>query len=478
MRETIAAEEARRNLHEFIRQAWPIIEPGTPYLDNWHIGAMCEHLEAVTSGQIRRLLINVPPRYMKSIAVSVMWPVWEWATIPEQRWLFASYAQTLSRKHSLDRRRIIQSDWYRRHFGHKVELAADQNLQDEFANTRRGTMLATSIGGGAIGKGGNRLVFDDPHNPKQAESETERQTALDWLNLSFYPRQDNKKTAAIVGVMQRLHHEDASAQCIEQGYVHLCLQGRAETRTTIVMPSGREIVREEHDLLWPEREGPLEMAETERTLGPYGFAGQYQQRPQPKSGGMFKHAWFEGRIIDAAPVQARRVRYWDTAGTDGGGDYTVGCRIAMTPDRRFFIEDIHRGQWSPGRRNQEILATARRDGTSVIQWVERESGVGGADRTQDIIKLLAGFTIKSEPATGSKEFRAEPFAAQAEAGNVWIVKGEWNHAFLAELCDFGPTCVHDDQVDAASGGLNKLAQAPVSGPPLTGGSRPTLIGHR
>ena len=438
---------------------------------------MCEYLEAVTAGQIRRLLINVPPRYMKSTTVSVMWPVWEWITIPEQRWLFASYAQTLSRKHSLDRRRVIQSDWYGRHYGRRVELAADQNLQDEFANTRRGTMLATSIGGGAIGKGGNRLVFDDPHNPKQAESDVERRTALDWLNLSFYPRQDDKRTAAIVGVMQRLHTEDAAAQCIEQGYVHLCLQGIAETRTTVVMPSGREVVREEGDILWPAREGAKELDETRRIMGPYGWAGQYQQRPVPKGGGTFKYAWFEGKVIDAVPVVARRVRYWDTAGTDGRGDYTVGVRMAMTSDRRFFVEDVRRGQWSPGRRNQEIKATADKDGQAVVQWLEREAGVGGADRTQDVVKLLAGHAIKTEPATGSKEFRAEPFAAQAEAGNVWIVKGEWNHDFLAELCEF-PGGSHDDQVDAASGALNKLSLVPTSGPAVVGGSRSTPTGMR
>jgi predicted phage terminase large subunit-like protein len=151
--------------------------------------------------------------------------------------------------------------------------------------------------------------------------------------------------------------------------------------------------------------------------------------------------------------------------------------MAMTSDRRFFVEDVRRGQWSPGRRNQEIKATADKDGPTVVQWLEREAGVGGADRTQDVVKLLAGHAIKTEPATGSKEFRAEPFAAQAEAGNVWIVKGEWNHDFLAELCEF-PGGSHDDQVDAASGALNKLSLVPMSGPAVVGGSRSTPTGMR
>jgi len=275
----IDAELAGQSLGDFIRSAWPILEPGTPYLHNWHIDAISEYLEAVTRGEIRRLLINMPPRYMKSIAVSVMWPVWEWIRIPEQRWLFASYSASLSTKHSVDRRTLIRSDWYQQNWGGRFQLAGDQDVKTEFMNTRRGVMVATSVGGTSTGKGGNRLVVDDPHNPQQADSDVERAAAVEWLDQTFYTRQDDKKAASIVVVMQRLHERDASARCIEQGYTHLSLPAVSEGRTVVRMPGGAERIREDGELLWPEREGPAEMAETERAMGPYGFAGQYQQRP-------------------------------------------------------------------------------------------------------------------------------------------------------------------------------------------------------
>ena len=160
-----------RELAPFIRRAWPTIEPGTPYLHNWHIDAIAEYLEAVTRGEIKRLLINMPPRYMKSIAVSVMWPVWEWTLHPWKRWMFATYSGSLSEDHSIARRTVLQSPWFQERWGSKFRLTND--LIKELRNDSRGIMTATSFGGSATGKGGNRVVCDDPHNPKKALSDVE-----------------------------------------------------------------------------------------------------------------------------------------------------------------------------------------------------------------------------------------------------------------------------------------------------------------
>jgi hypothetical protein len=305
-------------LAEFIRQGWHAIEPGTAYLDNWHIDCMAEHLEAVSAGQITRLLCNIPPRYMKSIAFSVMWPLWEWRERPELRYMFATYSGDLSKDHADQRRAVLSSDWYRERWPN-VKVVKDDILT--VRNDRRGVLQATSFSGTATGKGANRLIVDDPHNPKKRD--------------------------AIVVVMQRLHHEDVAARCIEQGYTHLCLQGVAEGRTVVHFPvSGREVAREDGDLLWPEREGPAEMESIRRVMGSYAFAGQYQQRPAPEGGGMFRDFGF----VDAVPANARRVRYWDKAGTSGGGDFTAGVKMARTDDKRYVVEHIVHGQWSAGER--------------------------------------------------------------------------------------------------------------------------------
>jgi predicted phage terminase large subunit-like protein len=452
--------EACKSLAEFTRQAWHSIEPGTPYLANWHIDAICEHLEAVTAGQIKRLLINMPPRYMKSLTCSVMWPVWEWTQKPETRYMFTTYSGDLSKDHALSRRTILESEWFRERWGHKVRLISD-NITS-VVNDRRGVFTATSFTGSATGKGANRLVVDDPHNPKKAESDVERVTTVRLFNTTFMNRLNNKFDDAILAVMQRLHEEDVSARCIEQGYTHLCLPAESEGRTTIVFPmSGRTVVREDGDILWPEREGPEQLQE-QKDQGSYYYAGQYQQRPAPAGGGMFTS--FE--VVDAVPHNLILCRGWDKAGSEGKGDYSAGAWLGMTPASppEFFILDITRGQWSAGNREKVMHDTATADGNETIIWIEQEGGSGGKDSADVSIRNLAGFQAYKQVAsgTGDKVARARPLAAQAEIGNVKLLRGPWNKDFIDEARIF-PNGKHDDQIDAASLAFNKLCLMPRPG---------------
>ena len=158
----IDRELAGRRLAEFVRQAWGVVEPSTPFVPGWHIDAIIEHLEAVSHGQIRNLLINVPPRHMKSLLVSVFWPAWEWIRWPERRWLYSSYAATLSIRDSVKCRRLIESPWYQSGWGDRFALTSDQNTKGRFDNSRSGYRLSTSVGGAATGEGGDRVVCDDP----------------------------------------------------------------------------------------------------------------------------------------------------------------------------------------------------------------------------------------------------------------------------------------------------------------------------
>jgi hypothetical protein len=227
-----AAERARRSLREYIRMAWHVVEPSTPYVHGWHIDAMCEHLEAVTAGEIRNLLITVPPRHMKSLTVSVFWPTWEWLTHPERRWLFSSYALSLAIRDSLKCRRLILSPWYQRHFGHVYALTDDQNAKLRFENDKTGYRLSTSVGGAATGEGGDRLVCDDPHNVREADSDVIRAATLVWWDETMSTRLNDPATGARVIIGQRVHENDLAGHVLEQGgYEHLCLRCEYEPTT-------------------------------------------------------------------------------------------------------------------------------------------------------------------------------------------------------------------------------------------------------
>ena len=216
---------AERSFRAFVRQAWAILEPSTPFLATWHIDLICEFLESVTAGDIRRLVINVPPRYGKTLLVTILWPVWEWLRHPGNRYLFASYSEALAIQQSRDRRQVIQSPWYQDHWGHRVRLLADENERTAYRNTQRGLMVATSIGGTVTGRGGNRLIVDDPHTPLGVESDALRQRAIDFFHETLVTRLDDKRNGAIIVVKQRLHPHDLTASCLDLGYTHLCLAG-------------------------------------------------------------------------------------------------------------------------------------------------------------------------------------------------------------------------------------------------------------
>ena len=461
LQDALLTRQAERSFLAYVVQAWPILEPSRTFLGNWHIDLIVEHLETVTAGQPTRLLINVPPRHMKSLLVSVLWPTWEWIAHPSRRWIFSSHSEALALKHSLDRRTLLQSEWYQRRWGKRVQLAADQNVKGEFCNTARGAMIATSIGGSITGKGGDRIVIDDPHQPTQIDSDVQREGVLEYFRRTLSTRLDDKQRGAMVVVMQRLHERDLSAYCRDLGYVDVCLPAEAETRTAIRFPrSDRVRVREAGDLLWPERDSRRVLDEQRLLLGAADFAAQYQQQPTPVSGGLFKREWFATAFVDAVPVDARRARGWDTAGTEGAGDWTCGVKIAEK-DGLFYVEDVQRQQLGPNGVDALIRATAELDGQQCAQREEKEGGSAGGAVIAARAKTLAGFDYAGVDISGSKVTRCKPFRAQCEAGNVRIVRGPWNAEYLDELCGF-PTAKHDDQVDASSCAFNAvlLEEAP------------------
>jgi hypothetical protein len=183
----LKAEKARRSLKEFVIQAWPILEPETPFVDGIHIDAICLHLQAVTEGRIQNLIINVPPGHAKSLLTSVFWPAWVWIDHPEARWLFSSYREPLATRDSLKCRRLIESDWYQENWGDRYQLAGDQNQKHRFENDRTGYRVVVPMSAGT-GERGDYVVVDDPHSVDQAESDAARTSAVEWWTGSMSTR--------------------------------------------------------------------------------------------------------------------------------------------------------------------------------------------------------------------------------------------------------------------------------------------------
>jgi predicted phage terminase large subunit-like protein len=455
------------SLRNFIENAWHILEPATPFSDNWHVGAICEHLEAVTERQIRNLLITVPPRCMKSLQVSVLWQPWVWASKPWERWLNASYGQILSTRDSVKARRLIDSPWYQARWGERFSLTTDQNTKTRFENDRSGYRIATSVDGMATGEGGDVIVVDDPHNVKEALSEVQRDAVIDWWDQTMSTRFNDPETGCRVMVMQRIHERDLAGHVLEQGdWEHLMLPMEFEPErakaTSIGFMDPRKTAGE---LLWPGRFSAAAVTDLKTRLGSYGTAGQLQQRPAPREGGFFSRGWFE--IVREAPADAKRVRYWDLAATKETAktdpDWTVGAKLAAK-DGQFWIEDIRRKRGSPKEIEDLVRVTAALDGAKLPIWMEQEPGSSGKNTIDHYARhILVGFPFRGDPKTGSKESLADPVSAAAEAGNVKLISGPWNATLLDEFEAF-PNGAHDDQVDGVSGAFAKLAKPVYSGP--------------
>lgn len=434
-----------------------MVEPGTKYVPGWHLDAIADHLEAVSYGHIRNLLINMPPRHMKSLAVSVFWPCWEWLQWPERRWLFASYAGSLSIRDSLKCRRLIQSPWYQRHYGHIYQLTKDQSGKVRFENNRTGYRLATSVDAAATGEGGDRVVVDDPHNVREATSEAVRESTLTWWSETMSTRLNDPKRGAKVIVMQRVHERDLSGYVLEQGgWEHLCLPAEYEGSRTITSIGWSDPRTTPGELLWPERFGPDEITRLKRELGSYAVAGQLQQRPSPAEGGILKRNWW--RRYSRPPEKFDRlIMSWDmTFKETKGADFVVGQVWGLLGADAYLLDQVRDRMDFPGTvaavrsltaKWPDVLAKYVEDkanGPAVIQVLQRE-----------IPGILA---VTPE---GSKEARVHAVSPMIEAGNVWIpdpALAPWVHDFVEECAAF-PFGRNDDQVDAMSQALSRLMRA-------------------
>jgi phage terminase large subunit-like protein len=296
-------ERCEASLIEFFAAAWPQFDPA-PVKVNWHHELIAEHLEAVTRGEIRRLLISVPPRCSKTNLVNVCWPAWIWAQ-PEDRWgalsgpqvrfMCISYGQTLSIDIATTARRLVLGPWYQGHWGKRVVPLDDQSSKENFGTTAGGYRLATSMSGATLGRGGDIKILDDPNSVQQAESDIEREQAIRTYDEALATRETDPSTAAEVIIMQRLHERDIAGHVLDTGgreLVHLMLPMEFDERRCCVTRWGRDPRTQDGELLWPEQFPRKVVEERKRRLGPYAASGQLQQSPVTRGGNIIKREWW------------------------------------------------------------------------------------------------------------------------------------------------------------------------------------------
>lgn len=452
----LRAERSRRSLRTFIEAAWPLVEP-TPFVPGWHIDAVVDHLEAVTRGQIRNLLITIPPRHTKSTTVGVMWPSWEWIDHPERRWLFAAYAESLAIRDNVRSRRLIQSAWYQGNWGNRFQFAGDQNEKRKVETDHGGHRIAVGTGGSATGEGGDRLVIDDPHNIADIESAVTRKGVLDWFDTVWSTRANDPKATARVVIMQRSHCDDLAGHVLEQGgWEHLCIPAEFEgdSRKTVIGWTDPRTV--EGELVWPERFGPPEIAEAKRTLGSFGYAGQYQQWPVPTTGGVWKKLWFRFyRRADLPTKFDMVVASWDCTFKDlKTSDFVCGQLWGRRGADCFLLDQVH-GRLDFPATLQAIRSLNARSRHAVNAVLVEDKANGSA--VLAVLKREIPGMIAINP-EGGKESRAAAVAPLIEAGNVLLPMPDeqpWVDEALLEFVTF-PAAKHDDRVDAASQALNWL----------------------
>lgn len=329
--------KAELSLHEFLKQAWPSIEGDKPYTDGWHIHAIAEHLEAVANRQIRNLIINIPPRCCKSSLVSVAFPAWAWLHAPNEQFLYASYALSLSIRDSIKCRRLILSPWYQERWGDRYKLLGDQNTKGRFDNTKRGYRIASSAGSSITGEGGSIILCDDPNNAHDGESAVTRENKIDWWSQVWSTRLNNKATDCRVVIQQRIHERDLTGYIIDHDdlneWTKLILPMEFEEKrcaVTVVLPSSEPHLwqdprHKEGEILWPERFNSEDLASLKLALGSYGSAGQLQQRPSPEAGGIIKKEWFKWWKDTSPPPIELVVQSWDTAFSTGKNSAYSAC---------------------------------------------------------------------------------------------------------------------------------------------------------
>ena len=505
------AEACRTSFTRFVREAWDTAEPAKRYIDNWHMGAICEHLQAASDGKIRRLLINIPPGHSKSLLVSVFWPAWMWIRTPKDstigafggpKWraLFSSYQEKLTIRDSVRCRALIASPWYQDLFKPKWKLSDDQNAKSYFENTEKGVRVCLVVGSGT-GHRGDAVICDDPLSADDQFSEPKLEEHTRWWDLTMSSRLNDMDLGVKVIIMQRLSDRDLSGHVIAQGgYQHLCLPSEfdpARASTTCLGVADKRT--EAGELLFPALFSAKVIEQAKKDLGANGFAGQHQQSPLPAGGGMLKSHWWkywqpeganlppvevtkpDGEVEKIKPFSLPKtfdevIQSWDMAfKAKETSDFVVGLAVAAKEADRFVL-DMERGRMDLPGTLDAVRRLSFRVPAAVVKLVEDKAN--GPAVVQSLQHEIGGF-VEVNP-EGGKVSRAAAAAPKLEGGNWYLphpLMAPWVKDFIAECASF-PMGKNDDQPDAWSQAANRLqhiAPAPAKiiqrEIPRTGGMR-------
>ncbi len=469
--------EAERRAYEtsllaFVRTIWSLLNPETPLLLNWHHELIAEYLTLAARRTIKRLVINVPPRFTKSTMATIAWPCWVWTREPSTAWIFGSHNELLSTKHSRDRRMILSSKWFTDHWP-SLQFSRDQNRMQQYQNTMRGEMVATSTGASVMGLGGDFIVVDDPHDPNQVLSEPVREQALDWYDQQLSTRLNDARTGVIVLIMQRLHMADLTGHVKGHGgWTHVVLPFEAKEDEDIIFPlTGRVHHRAKGDLLHPARYDAAWYKSQLPILGSWGIAGQLQQDPVPVGGGIFKRAWWHmyggpcprpacNGVVHGVPSRFDDVvQSWDCAFKEtDGSDFVAGQVWGRSKADFFLLDRVNDRMDFPAT----VIAVEALAAKSRQRWPEGmavlvEDKANGPAVISTLQHRVPGL-IPVEPG-GGKVPRAHAISPLVEAGNCYVPHPQiapWIHDYLEQMASF-PKGAHDDDVDATSQAVRRLA---------------------
>lgn len=447
----------RNDLSTFIQRCFMELNPATKYLYNWHIDLIASKLEDVRLGKCKRLIINIPPRNLKSICASIAFPAWLLGQDPALNIICASYGQDLSSKLALDCRNVMQSSWYQALFPH-TQLA--NTSADDFKTTKRGGRMATSVGGVLTGRGADILIIDDPMKPEEAISDTQRAAANDWFDSTAYSRLNSKKDGAIIIIMQRLHLDDLVGHVLEnESWDVLSLPATAMEETTYCFNSlwGKQThIRKLGEPLHAEREPAHILQMIRETVDEYNFSAQYQQSPVPLGGGFIKKDWL--RLLEPHDFPTsfdQIVQSWDTASKATQlADYSV-CTTWGSKNGKHYLLNVWRGRVDFPQLKEAFIQQYNAYKPNVILVEDKSSGTSLIQE----LKAAGINCIKAINPQADKRMRIYNQATQFENGSVCLPhKASWLQDYVLELTSF-PTAKYDDQVDSTSQFLEHIGNA-------------------
>ena len=441
----------------FVHRCFYELHPQAPFSPNWHIEQIAAALEDCRQGRCRRLIINLPPRSLKSLLASVAFPAWLLGHNPTTSIINVSYGQDLADKFARDTRQVMQSDWYQALF--PTQLCWPRQALHDFQTTAQGSRLATSVGGVLTGRGADYLILDDPLKPEEALSDTQRRAVNDWYDHTLYSRLNQKDTGVIILVMQRLHEDDLVGHVLAQeAWTVLSFPAIAEQDEVHQWKSAYGTARHRRrvgDVLHPARESRETLARLRHTMGEYSFAGQYQQAPAPLGGGMIKREWFPFYTPDERPNSFDQIiQSWDTANKATELSNFSVCTTWGLQGPKAYLLHVLRARLNYPDVKRAVRTQAEVHRATVVLIEDHASG------TQLIQELLYdGLTsVKAVTSTGDKVMRMHAQTAAMENGFVYLpTTAPWLAEYLHELVTF-PKSKFDDQVDSTSQALGWIKE--------------------